>query len=58
MTPAWDMADMTYNQGIHGAQDTANAMVRADRAVRGADRRLAQRPFRDDVGRWARAAGR
>ena len=29
MTPAWDMADMTYNQGVHGAQDTANAMVRA-----------------------------
>ena len=29
VTPAWDMADMTYNQGVHGAQDTANAMVRA-----------------------------
>ena len=28
VTPAWDMADMTYNQGVHGAQDTANAMVR------------------------------
>ena len=33
VTPAWDMADMTYNQGVHGAQDTANAMVRAGRAV-------------------------
>ena len=32
VTPAWDMADLTYNQGIHGAQDTANAMVRAGRA--------------------------
>ena len=31
VTPAWDMADLTYNQGIHGAQDTANAMVRAGR---------------------------
>src|SRR2546423_2350376 len=31
VTPAWDMADMTYNQGVHGAQDTANAMVRAGR---------------------------
>ncbi len=52
VTPAWDMADMTYNQGIHGAQDTANAMVRAGRAfhvvtedwtsrgVRGPDRPL------------------
>ena len=43
VTPAWDMADMTYNQGVHGAQDTANAMVRAGRPVRGADRRLAER---------------
>ena len=24
----WDMADLTYNQGIHGAQDTANALLR------------------------------
>ena len=31
VTPAWDMADMTYNQGVHGAQDTANSMVRAGR---------------------------
>ena len=29
VTAEWDMADMTYNQGVHGAQDTANAMVRA-----------------------------
>src|SRR5580692_10775582 len=28
VTAAWDMDDMTYNQGVHGAQDTANAMVR------------------------------
>jgi L-arabinose isomerase len=32
VSAAWDMADLTYNQGIHGAQDTANAMVRAGRA--------------------------
>src|ERR1035438_4202626 len=31
VTPAWNMDDMTYNQGVHGAQDTANAMVRAGR---------------------------
>jgi len=24
----WDMADLTYNQGIHGAQDMANAIIR------------------------------
>ncbi len=29
VTAEWDMADLTYNQGIHGAQDQANAMVRA-----------------------------
>ncbi len=28
ITPEWDMADLTYNQGIHGAQDQANALVR------------------------------
>jgi L-arabinose isomerase len=28
ITADWDMADLTYNQGIHGAQDQANALVR------------------------------
>ena len=28
VTAAWDMNDLTYNQGIHGAQDQANALVR------------------------------
>ena len=56
VTPLWDMADMTYNQGVHGAQDTANAMVRAGRrfAVLTDDWRSAG--FRADVSRWARAA--
>jgi L-arabinose isomerase len=56
VTPAWDMADMTYNQGVHGAQDTANAMVRAGKrfAVFTDDWRAES--FRADVGRWARAA--
>jgi L-arabinose isomerase len=30
ITAAWDMSDLTYNQGIHGAQDQANALVRAE----------------------------
>ncbi len=30
VTADWDMSDLTYNQGIHGAQDQANALVRAD----------------------------
>ena len=56
MTAAWDMADMTYNQGVHGAQDTANAMVRAGVRVRRGQRGLAGAAFRDRIGRWARAA--
>ncbi len=29
VTEDWDMDTLTYNQGIHGAQDQANALVRA-----------------------------
>jgi L-arabinose isomerase len=29
VTAAWTMDDLTYNQGIHGAQDQSNAMLRA-----------------------------
>ena len=54
VTPEWDMGDLTYNQGIHGAQDTANAMVRAGRRVRGGHRRLARR----SVPRGDRRTGR
>ncbi|MBO0809355.1 MAG: arabinose isomerase, partial [Actinobacteria bacterium] len=56
ITPAWDMADMTYNQGIHGAQDTANAMVRAGRRFSVLTDDWRSESFRADVGRWARAA--
>jgi L-arabinose isomerase len=56
VTPAWDMADMTYNQGVHGAQDTANAMVRAGRRFCVLTDDWKADSFRADVGRWARAA--
>jgi L-arabinose isomerase len=56
VTPAWDMADMTYNQGVHGAQDTANAMVRAGRRFSVLTDDWRSESFRADVGRWARAA--
>src|SRR5216684_2881928 len=56
VTPAWDMADMTYNQGVHGAQDTANAMVRAGRRFAVLTDDWKADSFRADVGRWARAA--
>jgi L-arabinose isomerase len=56
VTPAWDMADMTYNQGVHGAQDTANAMVRAGRAFHVLTDDWKNGSFRADIGRWAQAA--
>src|SRR6202011_415226 len=56
VTPAWNMDDMTYNQGVHGAQDTANAMVRAGKrfSVLTDDWRSAT--VREEPGRWPRAA--
>ncbi len=56
VTPAWDMADMTYNQGVHGAQDTANAMVRAGRRFSVLTDDWRSESFKADVGQWARAA--
>ncbi len=56
VTPAWDMADMTYNQGVHGAQDTANAMVRAGRRFCVLTDDWRSESFLADAGRWARAA--
>src|SRR3954453_4966933 len=56
VTAEWDMADLTYNQGIHGAQDTANAMVRAGRAFHVVTDDWRADSFREAIGSWARAA--
>ncbi len=56
VTPAWDMADMTYNQGVHGAQDTANAMVRAGKQFAVLTDDWKSEAFKADVGRFAGAA--
>ena len=56
VTVEWDMADLTYNQGIHGAQDTANAMVRAGRSFNVVTGDWRSEEFRASVGGWARAA--
>src|SRR5436190_12012455 len=56
VTTAWDMADLTYNQGIHGAQDTANAMVRARRAFHVVTEDWHTPAFAEEISRWARAA--
>ena len=50
VTAAWDMADLTYNQGIHGAQDTANAMVRAGRPFHVVTDDWRADSFRDAIG--------
>jgi L-arabinose isomerase len=56
VTAEWDMADLTYNQGIHGAQDTANAMVRAGRPFHVVTDDWHAESFAAAVGAWARAA--
>ena len=56
VTKAWDMADMTYNQGIHGAQDTANAMVRAGVPFHVLTDDWRSDAFRADIARFAAAA--
>jgi L-arabinose isomerase len=56
VTAEWDMDDLTYNQGIHGAQDQANALVRigAPFSVITGDWRSAE--FAGAFEDWARAA--
>ena len=56
ITDAWTMDDLTYNQGIHGAQDQANALLRAGVpcSVITADWRSEH--FGDAFADWARTA--
>jgi L-arabinose isomerase len=56
VSASWDMADMTYNQGVHGAQDTANALVRAGKRFEVVTEDWHAPAFTERVGRWARAA--
>ena len=52
------MADLTYNQGIHGAQDTANAMVRAGRPFHVITDDWRADSFREAVGALGARGGR
>ncbi len=57
VTTDWDMDDLTYNQGIHGAQDMANAILRTvgdNFEVISADWKSDE--FEEYVGDWASAA--
>jgi L-arabinose isomerase len=56
VTTGWDMSDLTYNQGIHGAQDTANAMVRAGKSFHVVTDDWSSAGFTAAVTEWARAA--
>jgi L-arabinose isomerase len=56
VTAAWDMADLTYNQGIHGAQDQANALVRTGVAFSVITGDWRSESFARSFGDWARAA--
>jgi len=56
ITKEWDMADLTYNQGVHGAQDMANTLLRL-----GIKAPVISEDWRSDrfvqfVGDWAHAA--
>ncbi len=56
VTAAWDMADLTYNQGIHGAQDQANALVRSGVPFSVLTGEWDAEEFVEGFGHWARAA--
>jgi L-arabinose isomerase len=56
VTAAWDMSDLTYNQGIHGAQDQANALVRAGIPFSVITREWQSEDFAAAFQDWARAA--
>ncbi len=52
----WNMDDLTYNQGIHGAQDTANAILRWGIPCPVISDDWRSDAFRAFVGDWGRAA--
>jgi len=56
VTAEWDMADLTYNQGVHGAQDTANAMMRGGARFHVITDDWRADSFRDAVEQWAQVA--
>src|SRR5690349_3731909 len=56
VTAAWDMADLTYNQGIHGAQDQANALVRTGKPFSVITGDWRSEEFASAFGDWAAAA--
>lgn len=56
ITKEWDMDDLTYNQGVHGAQDLANTMTRLGIHFPVISEDWRTDRFRDFVEDWAYAA--
>jgi len=56
ITKDWDMDDLTYNQGVHGAQDLANTLVRLGEEAPIISEDWRSDRFADFVEDWARAA--
>ncbi|MFL5822750.1 MAG: L-fucose/L-arabinose isomerase family protein [Solirubrobacteraceae bacterium] len=56
VTPDWDMDSLTYNQGIHGAQDQANALMRAGVPFSVLTGDWRSDTFKRSFGAWARSA--
>ena len=56
ITADWNMDSLTYNQGIHGAQDQANALVRADVPFSVITGDWTSEQFERSFEDWARAA--
>ncbi|OGO83757.1 MAG: arabinose isomerase [Clostridiales bacterium GWC2_40_7] len=52
----WDFGDMTYNQGVHGAQDVYNNIVRAGIKCPFITEEWKSDAFKNFVNDWARAA--
>ena len=56
ITAGWTMDDLTYNQGIHGAQDQANALLRSGRPFSVITGDWRAQSFAEAFGDWAAAA--
>ena len=56
VTKDWDMADLTYNQGVHGAQDMANTLLRLGVKCPVISDDWRSERFRTFVSDWAHAA--
>nr|AFV95057.1 L-arabinose isomerase [Thermoanaerobacterium saccharolyticum] len=54
VTDDWDMGDLTYNQGVHGAQDTSNIILRMGITCPIITEDWHSEEFKDFVNDWAK----